>query len=122
RFVHLAVHGVIAAALAFLCTSARAAEDDWKLDLEGYYRVRGYAFPDLYENQKTIGKYIQQRLRIQPQIDYKDEAKLFVMADMLDDVVWGDNESVASTALFAGDPTATDITGTESSAFALKRV
>ena len=78
-----------------LFSSAFAAEDDFEFSLEGYYRARGYTFFDLYANQEGPGSFVAQRLRLQPQLDYKDEsgkskAKFIMMADVLDDVVWGD--------------------------------
>ena len=44
-----------------------------------------------------------------------------MMVDVLDDVVWGDNASKASTALFAGDPSVTGQSGLETSTFNIKR-
>jgi len=99
-----------------LLSSAFAAEDDFEYSLEGYYRARGYSFLNLYADQEGPGSFVAQRLRLQPQLDYKDQsgvsrAKFIMMADVIDDVVWGDNQSLASTALFAGDPSNTGMNG-----------
>ncbi|MCB9779964.1 MAG: hypothetical protein H6742_15475 [Alphaproteobacteria bacterium] len=112
-----------AAALALLAATApaHAAEDDWKFELEGYYRTRAYIFAGglfgnkdvkFYDGQEHDARMLVQRLRLQPGVNFQDRAKFFMMADVLDDVVWGDNQSAASTALFAGDPTSTGYGGT----------
>ena len=95
-----------------LFSSAWALEDDFTFDLEGYYRARVYSFSNLYADQKGAGEFVVQRLRLQPQINYQNRAKFIMMADVIDDVVWGDNQSLASTALFAGDPSNTGMDGT----------
>ena len=99
---------------------ARAAEDDYDFSLEGFYRVRGSHFQDLYTGQPD-GRYMTQKLRLQPQLDFQGRAKFFMMTDVLDDVVTGDNESLASTALFAGDPSNTGVDGQPSQTFQIKR-
>lgn len=108
--------------LALLAGEARAdAPDNWKLSLDGYYRVRGHAFGDLYEGQAAAGTYMTHRIRLQPQLNYEDRAKFFLMVDALDGVVWGDNQSKASTALFAGDPSETGLDGVEVTPVQVKR-
>jgi hypothetical protein len=97
-----------------LISSALALEDDFTFDLEGYYRMRGYSFSNLYTDQEEPGRFVAQRLRLQPQINFQDNAKFVMMADVIDDVVWGDNQSLASTALFAGDPSNTGMNGGQS--------
>jgi hypothetical protein len=81
-----------------------AVPDDFDFDLEGYYRTRGYVMGDLVEDQEEAGKLMLQRLRIQPEINFQDRAKFFMQMDVLDDTAWGDNSSLAATALFAGEP------------------
>lgn len=120
-----------AAALVLLgATTAQAAEDNWKFELEGYYRVRaqmmagglfGQEDVRFFEGQDEDARMMVQRLRLQPGLNFQDRAKFYMMADVLDDVVWGDNQSIASTALFAGDPTNTGIDGQEGSTFRIKR-
>jgi hypothetical protein len=109
------------AAASLFVHPAYALDDDFEFNLEGYYRTRGYIFPNLYDDQAHVGRYMEQRLRIQPELNFEDRAKFIAMADVLDDVVWGDNESMASTSLFAGDPSNTDVTGHDTATFQLKR-
>lgn len=111
---------LLLAALATL-GSAHALDDDFDFDLEGYWRTRAYLFKPLYEEQDSAARLMVSRLRLQPQINYQDKAKFFMMADVLDDVAWGDNEARASTALFAGDPSNTGMDGFEQGTFDLKR-
>lgn len=84
-----------------------AIPEDLRLDLEGHYRTRGYLFPDLFHEQEGSAAFLEHRLRLRPVASYKELAKLSLEIDALDDVVWGDNASLASTALFAGDPSTT---------------
>jgi hypothetical protein len=114
---------MIAAALLLALSPAAHADapDNWKFTLDGYYRTRGYVFGDLYQGQEKPGTYMTQRLRLQPQLNFEDRAKFFMMVDMLDGVVWGDNASLASTSLFAGDPSNTTIEGTEVVPVQIKR-
>jgi len=110
--------------------ASAADEQDLKFDLEGYYRIRGYQFNDLFAvplsgpqagrpNQSAT--YLTQRLRLQPVVKFEERAKFTMQADVLDDVVWGDNASLNSTALFAGEPSNTGITGQETADFQLNR-
>jgi hypothetical protein len=123
---------MIALFLALVAGVASAEESkDLDFDLEGYYRTRGYMFEDLFAapidgpgeltRPGGTGKYMQQRLRLQPVISFEKRAKFTMMVDVLDDVVWGDNASKASTALFAGDPSVTGHSGLETSTFNVKR-
>jgi hypothetical protein len=98
--------------LALAATPAHAdAPDNWTFSLDGYYRVRGHAFWDLYEGQAAVGTYMTHRIRLQPQLNFEDRAKFFMQVDALDGVVWGDNMSQNTTALFAGDPSETTLDG-----------
>ena len=102
--------------------SALIPKDDLEIELEGYFRTRGYVFNNLFDGQKKDARYLQSRLRLQPTANYRDLAKLSMEFNALDDVVWGDNASLASTALFAGSPSYTDIDGQETPTVALSRV
>ena len=104
-----------------ILSSALAGEDDLDIDIKGYYRMRGYSYSDLYAEQEEPGRFIAQRLRLQPVFNYQNRAKFIFMADVIDDVVWGDNQSLASTALFAGDPSNNNMTGDVAPAFNVKR-
>lgn len=99
---------------------------DLEFDLDGYFRVRAYTFNHMFLSQEEDGEYrdarvMTQRLRLQPSIKYKDLAKFYAQIDGLDDVVWGDNESLASTSVFAGNPSPTDFTGQSSPTLKLSR-
>ena len=118
---------------ALLARPARALDDGITVDMEGYYRVRGVFLPGMYADQRSSGpldlfsadngdgRMLVQRLRLQPEFSAGDKAHLFIQADALDDVVWGDNESLASTALFAGDPSTTGMDGHAGDTFRVKR-
>jgi hypothetical protein len=111
--------------------AAQAADSqDLDFDLEGHYRIRGHRFVDLFAvplsgpqggRPNQTASYLTQRLRLQPVIKYEKRAKFIMQADVLDDVVWGDNASLNSTALFAGQPSMTGIDGEETADFKLNR-
>ena len=108
--------------LVQLLSAAHAdTPDNWKLSLDGYYRTRGYVFGGLYDGQAAPGNYLTSRLRLQPQLNFEDRAKFIMMVDALDGVVWGDNESLASTALFAGEPSLTNTEGMAIEPIAIRR-
>lgn len=107
---------------ALIAASAHAdAPDNWKFSLDGYYRVRGHAFWDLYEGQADAGTYMTHRVRLQPQLNFEDRAKFLMQVDALDGAVFGDNMSQASTALFAGSPSETGIDGVEGDVISVPR-
>ena len=98
------------------------AADDLKFSLEGYYRTRGHVFRGLFVDQgKAAGTYLQHRLRVRTTVAYRDLAKFSMDFNALDNVIWGDNESLADTALFAGDPSGTNLTGAQGPAFSVFR-
>ncbi len=107
--------------LALALPAFAQAPDNWKFSLDGYYRARVYRFDDLYAGQAKAGTYATHRIRMQPGLNFEDRAKFFMMFDALDDQAWGDNASLASTSLFAGDPSNTDMEGREGSTIELKR-
>lgn len=103
---------------------AAPAEDDGDepslgVDLHGYYRVRAHAVrnmlfaPGETDPSPRYLTYLTQRLRLEPEVGYGDLVKLHVTIDGLDDVVWGDNAGLASTALFANEPSSTGVSGSE---------
>lgn len=108
-----------------LAGTASAVPDDFELELDGYYRTRGHVFGNLFADQDGTATLMTQRLRLQPTLNYRDLAKFTMMVDALDDVAWGDNDSLAATSLFAGDPTNTgyyaQYDGQERSTFNMKR-
>jgi hypothetical protein len=86
-------------------------KEDVKVDLEGYYRTRGYVYPRLNEGQARDARFMDMRLRLRPIIDYKGLARVVFQVDAFDDVVWGDNAGLAQTPIFAADPSNTDREG-----------
>ncbi len=112
---------MIALVVGLLPLALADAPDNWTFSLDGYYRTRGYVYGDLFEEQEKPGTFMLQRLRLQPQLNFQDRAKFLVMVDAMDGVVWGDNASLASTSLFAGDPSLTTIDGLETVPVQVKR-
>ncbi len=109
---------------------AEEPSQDLQFDLEGYYRIRGHMFKDLFTvplsgpqsgRPNQTGKYLTQRLRLQPVVNYEKLAKFTMQADLLDDVVWGDNAMLSTTSLFAGQPSKTDLEGKETADIKVKR-
>lgn len=100
---------------------------DLEFDLEGYYRVRAYLFNHTFAGQTSAdGEYrdariMTQRLRLQPKVTYKQLAKFYMQIDALDDESFGDNESLASTPLFAGEPSTTGMDGLHAPSLKLSR-
>src|SRR5690606_3606252 len=91
--------------------AVQADTPDLRFEIKGAYRARGYLFAGLFSRLGRPGTYMDHRLRITPGANYKDLAKLYMTIDALDNVVWGDNRSLASTALFAGGPSVNDNAG-----------
>ncbi len=114
-------HQSVEAPTQELAAEPSAPERDLDFDLEGYYRVRGHAFPGFFEDSEGWPSYMQHRLRLSPVISYKGDTKVQLEIDALDDVVWGDNASLAATSLFAGSPSNTDIEGGEVGSLKLNR-
>lgn len=121
---------VAATTLLLSSAPAHALPDDFEFELEGYYRTRATLFADglfgsdkvgFYDSQDGDARMMVQRLRLQPGVNFQDRAKFFTQIDVLDDVVWGDNQSLASTALFAGSPSNTGTSGAQQDTFQLKR-
>lgn len=118
-----------AAALAAVCAGAAPAHADLfelRWAAEGYYRTRAVFLTNLARRDRLTGtdpatgetfvvpeirrtSYITHRLRLAPQVSFgpKDGgaplATLYFQLDALDDVLWGDNNGVASAPLFATD-------------------
>jgi hypothetical protein len=95
------------------------------LDFEGHFRVRGESYAPLFErakNDPTFQAYTHQRLWLRPRFSFGENAKLWVELRALEDVVFGDNAQLASTPLFAGDPSVTDFEGGELPSVTLGRV
>ncbi len=130
----------IASSLLMACVlgpSRAAAELPVHFDLHGYYRARGiwtsnlfdaeqphalgYAWALPYEDpQKTY--YMTMRGRFEPEIRIAEALKFQAQVDVFDNVVWGDNENLAATPLFAGDPSNTQSDGTVVDALQVRRM
>jgi hypothetical protein len=99
--------------------------DNYEFSLEGFYRVRYHAFGDLYadtdEAEIPNARYMTHKLRFQPQLNFQDRAKFTFMTDVFDNTVWGDNEDLASTALFANNPSDTGVDGMPADLFQVRR-
>jgi len=113
------------AAAAIVCVGTPAhAQLELKWGAEGYYRTRTVAVTNLAAEPRyeiphpTLGlpivmpdirntTYITQRLRLTPSLSYQASsrvpavAKLILQIDALDDVIYGDNNSLSSAPLFA---------------------
>jgi hypothetical protein len=119
---------LLRADLAATTIDAPDGSDGLSFDVEGHFRTRAMSFNRLFASQ-TQGKtyqgdarYMESRLRLRPVWDYKGLASLTAELDFFDGLVWGDNQSLSSTALFAGDPSQTGITGDEVAPVRLRRV
>lgn len=86
-------------------------QPDLRFELEGEYRSRGYVFHNLFEGQTRDARFMDHYLRVQPALNYRDLAKFKMELRGLNDVVWGDNQSLAATSLFANGPSSTNIEG-----------
>jgi hypothetical protein len=95
------------------------------LDFEGHYRVRGESYAPLFAREKndpTFQAFTRQRLWLRPRFSFGEVGKLWVEVRALEDVVFGDNAQLASTPLFAGDSSSTDLEGNEVPSIVLGRV
>lgn len=98
---------------------ALVPKDALTVEWQGHYRIRGHVFNHLFASQTRPNgdyedaRYVQQRLWVRPVFRWKDLASLNVEIRALDDVLWGDNASQTSTALFAEAPSNTDLDGVE---------
>jgi len=114
-----------AVALAVLGTTllsasapARAGIMELKWSTEGYFRTRTVFLTNLAPEDRTTlpypvnsetvvipeirrTSYIMSRLRLMPTLSYEKLASLHLQIDAIDDVLWGDNNGVASAPLFA---------------------
>ncbi len=106
--------------LVVCCARANAEPPELRWSSEGYFRTRAVGLTNLAPQDRRIYSYpinsqpivvpdirhttyLMSRLRIMPTLSYGDLAALKIQVDALDDVLWGDNNGVASSPLFAGD-------------------
>ena len=109
---------------SLLGSTAQADEADFSLG--GHYRARVHSFhglfPSYVDGETDLRtRYVTHQLRLMPVVDFQGRAKLMMQADALDGAVWGDNMSLSSTALFAGDPSANNIEGQPIDDFRISR-
>lgn len=94
-------------------------KDTLKLTFEGHYRTRASMYGHLFASQTDAkgdhdtARLMTHQLLLRPKLDFRDVAKFWTEFRALDDVVWGDNASLASTAVFAGSPSNTGLDGVE---------
>ena len=109
---------------ALLCSSAPAhAALELKLDLNGYWRVQALELFNVQdithvpngmsaETPMTHAAFFMQRLRLEPKLSVEKLVKLYTQIDVMDDVVWGDNEQqIYGVPLFAEKPSNTNFLG-----------
>ena len=97
-----------------------------EFSLGGYYQTRYKSFTNFFEpiggGQAVANPSIMtHRLKLEPTFAFGDLAKLSLDIDAMNGVLWGDNAGLASTALFAGNPSDTTATGLETDSIALRR-
>jgi hypothetical protein len=100
-------------------------DDFVKVAFEGHYRVRGETYAPLFAQEKndpTFQALMRQRLWLRPRFEFGEAGKLWVELRALENVVFGDNAQLASTPLFAGESSATDLEGNELPSIVLGRV
>ena len=103
--------------------------------IHGYYRARLGAWngipttnpADTNQDLTANPAFGYMRLRLEPSITFGSNHEAPIAAlrsqfDLLDNVVFGDNARLASTPLFAGDPSSTNIFGNDSPQIYLRRL
>ena len=117
------------------------ADEPMDFELKGYWKTRGAHIQNLFLGQsnytdvsvksaddvggrlkglKSTG-YLEHTLRLSPSIAFRKMAVLKMDFDVLDNVIWGDNNAVAALPLFAGAPTNTERFGTEQASIKTRR-
>ncbi len=122
--------------IASTATSARA-EVPVMFDLHGYYWAQGNWTTNLFDAEQPAAYgaqwvlpyekpnqtfYLTMKGRFEPEIDVGDVFKVKSHIDVLDNVVWGDNENLSSTPVFAADPSTTQPDGTVVDSIAVRRL
>ena len=107
-------------------TSETITEPSVEFNLGGYYQTRYKSFTNFFApvgggQAVTNPSLMTHRLKLEPTFAYGDLAKLSLDIDAMNGVLWGDNAGLASTALFAGNPSNTTATGLETDSIALRR-
>ena len=111
---------VLGGTVLALPRTAHADLKELKWATEGYFRTRTIYLTNLAPQDRRVAlypptgddvvipdirrtSYIMSRLRVMPTLSYAKVAKLMFQVDALDDVLWGDNNGLASAPLFATD-------------------
>jgi hypothetical protein len=121
-----------AAGLLALAGEARADLFELKWASEGYFRTRtvyltnlaaapgqfGGSHPETGETLSPLPEirntsYISSRLRVMPTLSFENLASLKFQIDALDDVLWGDNNGIASAPLLATETSNQNFLGGE---------
>ncbi len=69
----------------------------------------------------NVSTWFVQKGRFEPTLTFRG-IKVKATIDVFDNVIWGDNENLANTPLFAGNPSTTQIDGTVADSIAVKRL
>lgn len=99
---------------------------EFTFELGGYYQTRFKALFNLFADEgggadprhPTLATH---RLKLEPTLRVGDWAKLSLDIDGIRGVLWGDNAGLASTALFAANPSNTLLSGFEVDSVVLRR-
>ena len=120
-----------------MTTAAYAEAPPVTFDMHGYYWAQSNWVYNLFDGEspqargsswalpyKTPNRtfYLTMKGRFEPQINIGETVKVMSSIDVLDNVVWGDNENLAATPLFAGDPSNTQPDGSIGDALQLRRL
>ena len=127
--------------VALLClagaSTAAAQETPVSFDLHGFYWARGNWTWNLFDKEVPYARgsswalpyeephktfYLTMRGRFDPEIHIGETVVIKYSIDVLDNVVWGDNENLAATPVFAANPSATQPGGDTVDAVELRRL
>jgi len=170
----------LVASLFVLPSAAQADGPELKFEMDGYYRIRGHLFGNLFDKEfpkdgardvamyylqnadtdipaefsdafrasypsattsQLVDSYCRsyvtqcrkaihdphrsswfvQRGRFEPKLSMRG-IKVQATIDVFDNVIWGDNENLAATPLFAGSPSATQTDGTVTDTIKVRRL
>ncbi len=127
----------LATLLLTLAAGSAAAEVPVSIDLHGYYWARGNWTMNLFDKEAPHAYgyqwalpyqdphhtyYMTMRGRFEPEINVADKFLVKSSIDVLDGVVWGDNENLAATPMFAANPSTTLPDGSQVDALELRRL
>ena len=133
-----ALRAFILLAASLLPCLAQAQRPTVSFDLQGYHRTEFMAYGNLFDADAPRSgsadwsgleyphpertHYAMMRGRLIPKISLADTVSLTATIDLLDGVLWGDNENIAATPLFAADPSSTQRDGNVIAPIQLRRL